>query len=71
LQILKNKITEVMGEGYYPEIRRQAKEPEKKNEETVKNEVQEEQRFTATQIEEEEPVVGEIINLFGGRVEKD
>ncbi len=63
-QILKSKIKEVMGEEYYPKILKQPKEAETDNIKPKKEFV------SLTRIEEEEPIVGGIVDLFGGRIEK-
>lgn len=69
-KILKDKITEIAGEGYYPHIvKKNAKpvEPEikKESEGKVKKKA-----TSPTEIEEEEPVIGDIVEMFKGKIEK-
>jgi hypothetical protein len=67
IQILNSKVREIMGAEYSARIIKDevVPEPAKKEELKPKRRV-----LTPMQIEEEEPVVGEIVNIFGGRVEK-
>jgi DNA polymerase-3 subunit gamma/tau len=67
--ILGEKIKEVMGAGDYPESQQTKKVEKKKEEEKI--EEPKKQKVNPAQIEEDEPVVGEIMGLFGGRIEKE
>jgi DNA polymerase-3 subunit gamma/tau len=64
IKILNDKIKEIMGDGYYPEIRKEIKAPETKTETPKKLAV------SPAKIEQEEPIVGNIVEMFGGRIEK-
>lgn len=68
-QILKNKIKEVMGDGYYPQILKDNKDTAVPVEESKPKNPK--KALNPSKIEEDEPVVGEIVNLFGGRIEKE
>ncbi len=65
-QIMKDKINQVMGEDYYPDFRMSRKKEEK----APKKKVKKKKRITPAKIEEDEPLVREIVELFGGRIEK-
>ena len=72
-QILKEKIQEVMGDGYFPEIIKSTKNMEDtmSKEEIVEAEKPKKKVISPSQIEEDEPVVGGIVELFKGRIEKE
>ncbi|MFH1415636.1 MAG: DNA polymerase III subunit gamma/tau [Elusimicrobiota bacterium] len=68
--ILKETVKDIMGEGFYLNVIREGKEYAVSEEEN-NNENTDKEFATPAQIEQDEPVVGTIVNLFKGRIEKE
>ncbi len=66
-QILKEKIRDILGKDYSLSLKQAPAAPEKKTEYT---EIQVKKRFDPLEIEEEEPAVSDIINIFDGQIEE-
>ena len=70
-QILQEKIREVFGDGYYPDIKK-VKSPGEGTKKLLDIEEEpQKQSISPALIEREEPIVAKIVNVFDGRIERN